>query len=816
MALPSCSHFLPSDVKNALLRVAGWVIWLLLPLAGWCQEAQPAPVPQSQNAPLQPVKPATLAPRDTNFTVGLVLSGGGALGMAHIGAIQALEDYNIPIDYITGTSAGAMAGGMYATGMTPEKMKAIFLGEARDWLAPGLLVQEEYYFRRTEPDGSFITIPFSFRGSKQRLPNVLFSDTEINYGFLKYLTDASAIANQHFDSLFVPFRAVAADIFEKEKVVLKTGTLPFAVRASMAVPLFFSPVSNERHKNLFDGGIYDNFPVGPMQQAFNPDFIIGVDVAGPLEDRKTLEEEGNFFRQLLSHAIDKKSFYKMPARNSLYVAPALGDMSSTDFDLASLRFAYQRGYQATASCITDLQRAIPRSVDSLTLARRREAFRSKAPAWVIGRIEIEGVSASEQIFVEKLLGIQPGDTLSHRQLRKGIRRLRAEGDYMNFFPELYWVQDSGFFELRVRLKPASHIKLRLGGAFFTPTDHQLQLGAEYSGNKIVGYRAALSLMQGSFMNHVKVKGRLFIPSKTPFIIELQNRLIQWELQNTILSFFNTDNRANIGFNSLELRPSIGVPLFRNGKLSIGHSFMRLRNQYFRENQPPGEDPDATRWEGQSTFLSYFKNTFNEKMYPEEGSELYFNLRFNQGEETYTSGNDELPDYRRNHTWLQAYFFYHQRLRLSPSWTVGYSFDAAFSNLAPFHNRRATLLSAPKFLPLQDSPMLFVEGLYSKAYAAPGLNIQRKIAEDFYLKADLYWMQSFLESSQETDLNGIPQVTESYSLQLENGMAVASVGGFYRTAIGPIGVFGNYYQQPASPLRLFVHIGYLLFDRHPWN
>ena len=213
--------------------------------------------------------------------VGLVLSGGGALGLAHVGVLKALEENNIPVDYITGTSAGAMIGSMYSAGISPQQMEYLFFDDKFELMSNGgIETQYKYFFRKTESDASIVNVRFSndFNVSKS-LPTNLTNPISLDFEYMKQYSNISAQANYNFDSLFVPFRCVASDISTKSQVVFGTGHLNQAVRASMTYPGYIRPIMVEG-KLLFDGGLYNNFPSDIMYDEFMPDIIIGVNFSG--------------------------------------------------------------------------------------------------------------------------------------------------------------------------------------------------------------------------------------------------------------------------------------------------------------------------------------------------------------------------------------------------------------------------------------------------------------------------------------------------------------------------------------------------------
>ena len=179
--------------------------------------------------------------------VGLVLSGGGAKGAAHIGVIKALEENDIPIDYITGTSIGSIIGSLYAMGYSPDEMLELMLSEEFSYWQTGTVENEyKYYFKRPDPTPEFghfsIDMTDSLQIKANFLPQSLINPIQMNQAFMALFSQATAKAGWNFDNLFVPFRCVGSDIYNKKAIIFKNGDLGDAVRASMTFPFFFQPI----------------------------------------------------------------------------------------------------------------------------------------------------------------------------------------------------------------------------------------------------------------------------------------------------------------------------------------------------------------------------------------------------------------------------------------------------------------------------------------------------------------------------------------------------------------------------------------------
>ena len=210
-------------------------------------------------------------------SVGLVLSGGGAKGFAHIGVIKALEEHKIPIDYIGGTSMGAVVGGLYAMGMSTDEMIRIVKSEEFSHWMSGVIEEEyNYYFKAEYPGPDLLSLGIDIKDTipKTRLPLSLIPNHLMDFVFMEIFSRASAAAGYDFDSLFVPYLCVSVDVSNSREVVFRKGDLTQAVRASMTYPLYFRPIVIDGNI-MYDGGIYNNFPINHVKEHFKPDVIIG-------------------------------------------------------------------------------------------------------------------------------------------------------------------------------------------------------------------------------------------------------------------------------------------------------------------------------------------------------------------------------------------------------------------------------------------------------------------------------------------------------------------------------------------------------------
>jgi NTE family protein len=261
----------------------------------------------------------------------LVLSGGGARGMAHIGVLKVLEELKIPIDCIAGTSMGAVVGGLYASGMTAAQIDATI--RSVDWQdafrdAPP---RSELAFRRKQDDENFLVrLPLGLKHGKILLPKGFIQGQKLEQT-LRQLTLPFGNSVQ-FDALPTPYRAVATDLVTGNAVLIDQGDLAIAMRSSMSAPGFFAPVESQG-RLLVDGGLAENLPIDVARQ-MHPDILIVSDVTYPLQDRAALDSALTISNQMLAILLRKDADRQRATLSSsdVLIEPALGSTSSTDFN----------------------------------------------------------------------------------------------------------------------------------------------------------------------------------------------------------------------------------------------------------------------------------------------------------------------------------------------------------------------------------------------------------------------------------------------------------------------------------------------------
>ncbi|MEL7186028.1 MAG: patatin-like phospholipase family protein [Pseudomonadota bacterium] len=350
--------------------------------------------------------------------IGLVLGGGGARGVAHIGVLKELERLQIPVDVIAGTSMGALVGGLYATGMSAADLEQLV--QSLDWSAAlsDNPPRDDFSFRRQQDERAYpIDFELGVRGTDFVLPEGVVQGHELDLLLRELTLEVSDISD--FDKLPIPFRAIAADIVTGDMVVMGSGDLAMALRASMSVPGAFAPTEYQGRK-LVDGGIVGNLPVG-IAREMGVDIVIAVDVEFPLYSADELSSVLTVSEQVLTIMMRKETLRQIETLgdNDVLIRPELGTFASTNFGEATQTIAPgQQAANAEASRLTSL------AVDDTTWQRylaRRSSRQGEAETLAFVRVEHDDVLADDVLLAR--LDVEPGDAIDAQQLAKNANRL---------------------------------------------------------------------------------------------------------------------------------------------------------------------------------------------------------------------------------------------------------------------------------------------------------------------------------------------------------------------------------------------------------
>lgn len=356
--------------------------------------------------------------------VGLVLSGGGARGLTHIGVLKVLERERIPVDFIAGTSMGAIVGGLYASGMSAEQLEAELLKLDWDRVFSSRVDRQHLPHRRKDEDYGFsAAVELGIRDGELRLPTGTVSARVLEVLLRRLTLPVRHI--ERFDALPIPFRAVATDMESGAAIVMDDGDLAQALRASMSVPGLFAPIERQ-DRILGDGGLVNNVPID-VARSMGARRLLVVNIGTPLAGRDTLNSAIGLTSQMLAILTEQnvKRSLAMLGREDVLIAPDLGDMSSGDFERGA---EFIRIGEASAQAQLPELRAFALPPAEYAAWRAARAQPSAAVRRLTG-IRFEGAERSRPERWLPILGSRQGEPFQAHEAVRDTRKLAASGDY---------------------------------------------------------------------------------------------------------------------------------------------------------------------------------------------------------------------------------------------------------------------------------------------------------------------------------------------------------------------------------------------------
>ena len=384
--------------------------------------------------------------------IGLVLSGGGAKGLAHIGTLKLLDELEIPIDCIVGTSIGGILGALYAIGYSGNEIENIV--DNLDWNelftdqpARSLLS----YFEKKE-DGKF-QIDLGLKKWMPTAPTGMIHGQKLSLLFANLVSSYAGVRD--FDHLPIPFRCLAVDLVSGQQVILKQGSLAKAMRATMSIPTLFSPVDWEE-KLLVDGGILNNLPVDVAKE-MGADIVIAVDLGVPLKNRLQLDTADKILSQTIS-IVETNQKIKNKEQADILINPELQGMGSMDFFFPDkLEKIKKRGKAAAGSSLPQLQE-LKRRYALLRSPHQQDNLILKP---VISSINIVGNKLQPAHHIVHFLGLKPGDQFKSEDINNRIMKLYGLGYFKNIRYDIF-PDGANQISLRIEVKELPLNKIRFG------------------------------------------------------------------------------------------------------------------------------------------------------------------------------------------------------------------------------------------------------------------------------------------------------------------------------------------------------------------
>lgn len=676
----------------------------------------------------------TLPASGERQSVGLVLSGGGAKGIAHLGVIQALEENEIPIDYIAGTSMGAIVGGLYASGYTPGEILELILSDDFSHWSTGIIDQNLlYYYLKPEQTPAIVKFNIDKHDSSKIngiLPSSFINPLPMNIGFLELFAPQTAVCNGDFDRLFVPFRCVASDVYGKHKVVLSKGNLGDAIRMSMTFPVAFKPIELDGVP-MFDGGIYDNFPVDVMKENFAPDIMIGVDVTTHKESDMT-----SLISQLESMIIQQEDYTLLPEEGvKLHVD--LHEYGLLDFPKANE--IYQKGYDKAISMIDSIKSRVKGRIPVETVRMHRDVYKSRIPEVRFDSVKVMGTNSKTEAYIKHMFQRDGKDTIGIEAVKNAYYRTVTSGKFRDLVPVLKYRPNDGLFDLALKATVKDNIGLGVGGYIASNTNNMIFLSAGYETINLHSFSSEIMGWVGQSYYGGILNARISMATKTHTMLKLQIASFQQKYYEDDVLFFEDDSPTFVTTSQSYANLVFGMGASRHSKLEISAGFGFLKDKFYPNRNVDFATTPEDEWNyrlGQAKLLFDF-NTLDNAVFPVSGRHYSLRLSGIIGTYHYMEPEKKAWEIRDDVSWLEAEASVQKYVGLGRKFSVGFMADALYSTKKLYDNYTATIVQAPSFAPTQSSKGLFLPDFRSNSFVAGGIIPVFRIMDNLQFRTEFY-------------------------------------------------------------------------------
>lgn len=738
--------------------------------------------------------------------VGLVLSGGGAKGMTHIGIIRALEENNIPIDYITGTSMGAIIGSLYAMGYSPDDMEALLRSEDfKRWYSGQVEPEYGYYFKQNRPTPEFFNIRFSFKDSlhikPQILPTSMVNPIQMNLVFVELFARATAACSGDFNRLFVPFRCIASDVYNKKPLIMRRGDLGDAVRASMSFPFVFKPIEIDSVL-AYDGGIYNNFPTDIMREDFKPEVIIGsVVAANPGKPKE------NDLMSQLENMIMQKTDYTLPDSLGIIMTFKYDDVSLLDFD--RLQELHDIGYNRTISLMDSIKGRIHRRVSAENVRLRRLVYRSNLPQFRFRDIYIEGANPQQQAYIKKEFHDEDHEVFTYEDLKRGYFRLLSDNMISEIIPHAVYDSENDLYSLHLKVKMEDNFSVRMGGSVSTTSSNQIYLGLGYQDLNYYSKEITLDGQIGKVYNNAQLMAKIDLPTRIPTSYRLIASLSTFDYYKKDKLFSKNDKPS---FNSKDerfVKLMVALPFLANKRAEISIGYGKLQDNYFQSSviNFDKDRSDRSTYNLLGGAIGFYGSTLNVRQYATKG---YFEKLVAQvfsGKEKFIPGNptETSVTTKERQSWLQISYMKYAYHTMSPKFTLGWMAEMLYSSKNFSENYTATMLQAADFSPTPHSKLMYNEAFRANQFLAAGIKPIFVFNDMFQFRSEFYGFVPIFPIKK----NALNKAY--YGKAFSRFEYIGEISVICQLPFGAISAYVNHYSSPKKEWNVGLTLGWQLFN-----
>ncbi|MDP3352839.1 MAG: patatin-like phospholipase family protein [Flavobacteriaceae bacterium] len=541
-----------------------------------------------------------------DLKVGLVLSGGGAKGFAHVGVLKVLEEAGVRVDFIGGTSMGALIGGLYASGYNAKELDSIIrILEFNKILQEEVPRKAKPFFEKENGERYIISLPV--RNKKVSLP-IALAKGQSALNKLSLLTQ-HVTSIEDFNKLPIPFLCIGTDLETGEQVLLNKGFLPEALRASSAFPTLFEPVEIDG-KVLLDGGIANNFPVKEVI-AMGADIIIGVDVQGNLHKSDDVDNVIKVMNQVVGFSMDKVNIEEIKLVN-IYLKPNLANYNVVSFD--NLDEIIREGERTARLQFNDLIKIADQQIKEPKTSNKRIELPS---TFLCENIEIEGNKSYTRDYVLNKLKINSNKEVPFNKFIDGVDNLTATGNFHNISYRLVPFNEGYIIKLKLKeneVKTIAQASVHYDELFKSSVLLNITTKNLFLKNDML----STDLIIG---DNIRYNLNYFVDNGFNWSVGFKSRFNSF---NSNIRFTDDDrvNKINVNYRDFTNQFYVQTVYSRKFALGIGleHKYINAFTETIIDNPLANElSFDKNHY---LNFISYLKyDSFDNKYFPKEG--FYF-------------------------------------------------------------------------------------------------------------------------------------------------------------------------------------------------
>ena len=733
--------------------------------------------------------------------VGLVMSGGGARGLAHIGVIKALEENSVPIDYVAGTSMGAIVAALYSMGYSPDEMIQVMSSKDFQRWYTGTMDQDYmFYFKKNKDVPDLLSIHFDIKDSLhivQPLLNIVKS-SPMNLGFMEIFSGSNAACKGDFDSLMVPFRCVASDTYNKKQIIFSQGDLGDAVRASMTFPFFFKPIKVDSVL-LYDGGLYNNFPRDVMETDFKPDIIIGSIVS----DNPTMPNERDIMSQA-ENLIMSRSDYSLSEEKGILLDMKIKGVKLLDFH--KINDVTDRGYNFALGYIDSIKARIPRKQDRQELLNKRTAFKRRVPDMIFSDVVVTGVTKEQERSIIREFK-KGNEKFDYERCKKGYYSLLT-GDFIEeIIPHAVYNPTDSAYTLHLNVKVNPRFTLKIGAGISTNISNQIYFGIHYRNLNNRSKEFILDGQLGKVYNNVQLSGRADFLGELPISLKFIGSYSTIDYYNMKYLFTKENSVALNHQREVFAKIKFVLPFLNQKKAEIGIGIADIKDEYMPTSvvdldMPKFDRNDIVLFGGS---LRFEGNTLNAKIFPTAGVYEALSALFVIGEEKYR-GVLQFDNNKVKQSWLQIGYTRRDHFIINKFFTIGTYLQLYYSTRKLSKTYQATMMQAGSFTPTMNGLFNYDPKFRANQFIAGGVTPIFKITNFIQVRPSFYAFAPYRMIREN------PDGTASYSYKRFNDFQyIADITAVAQFSNISASAFVNYYSSRKSTFNIGISLGWFMFN-----